>query len=65
LNKITTGAAILFMLTSISLAYISTRTGDGSVMKEVAPIAEPQNKPIPLPSADKDVPMAPAPVQGK
>ena len=63
LNKITTWAAIVFMLTSISLAYMSTRVGDGAVMKEVAPIAEPQSAPIPLPSADKDVPMAP--VQGK
>ena len=65
LNKITTWAAVVFMLTSISLAYMSTRVGDGSVMKEVAPIAEPQSAPIPLPSADKDVPMAPAPAQGK
>ena len=59
LNKITTWAAIVFMLTSISLAYMSTRTGDGSVMKEVAPVAEPQSAPIPLPAADGAVPQAP------
>ncbi|OGQ98629.1 MAG: preprotein translocase subunit SecG [Deltaproteobacteria bacterium RIFOXYD12_FULL_55_16] len=59
LNKITTWAAIVFMLTSISLAYMSTRIGDGSVMKEVAPIAKPQNAPIPLPAADGAVPLAP------
>jgi len=63
LNKITTWAAIVFMLTSISLAYMSTRAGDGSVMKEVAPVAKPQSAPIPLPTADGAVPQPP--VQGK
>ena len=63
LSKITTWAAIVFILTSISLSYMSTRVGDGSVMKEVAPIAEPQSTPIPLPSADGASPKAPA--QGK
>ncbi len=32
LNKITTFAAIVFMVTSISLAYISAKSGSGSVM---------------------------------
>lgn len=32
LNKITTAAAIIFMLTSVSLAYISSHTGTESVM---------------------------------
>ena len=63
LNKITTWAAIVFMLTSISLAYVSTRVGDGSVMKEIAPIAEPQSAPIPLPSSDGAAPQPP--VQSK
>ena len=63
LNKITTWAAVVFMLTSITLAYMSTRVGDGSVMKEVAPIAGPQSAPIPLPSADGAAPQPP--VQGK
>jgi len=63
LNKITTWAAILFMLTSISLAYMSSKVGDGSVMKEVAPVSETQNLPIPLPATDGVVPQAPA--QGK
>jgi len=63
LNKITTGAAILFMLTSVSLAYISTNMGDGSVMKEVAPAASGQTSApaaptaIPLPPAANDVPL--------
>ena len=63
LNKITTWAAVVFMLTSISLAYVSTRVGDGSVMKEIAPITEPQSTAIPLPAADGAVPQPP--VQGK
>jgi preprotein translocase subunit SecG len=32
LNKITTAAAIIFMLTSLALAYISSQTGNTSVM---------------------------------
>ena len=32
LNKITTFAAMVFMVTSISLAYISSKSGSGSVM---------------------------------
>jgi preprotein translocase subunit SecG len=35
LNKITTLAAIIFMVTSVSLAYISAKSGSGSVMSEV------------------------------
>ncbi len=35
MNKITTAAAVVFMITSISLAYFSSRVGDGSVMERV------------------------------
>ena len=35
LNKITTFAAIIFMLTSITLAYFSSNAGTGSVMNEM------------------------------
>ena len=35
LNKITTAAAIIFMLTSVVLAYISSHTGTTSVMKDL------------------------------
>lgn len=37
LNKVTTGIAILFMVTSVTLAYFSANTGTGSVMENVAP----------------------------
>ena len=35
LNKITTAVAVIFMLTSVTLAYISSQTGSSSVMSEV------------------------------
>jgi preprotein translocase subunit SecG len=45
LNKLTTGAAIMFMLTSLTLAIISTGQ-QGSVMSS-APAAKPAAGPIP------------------
>lgn len=36
LNKITTTVAIVFMLTSVSLAYLSSSKSTGSVMSEVS-----------------------------
>ena len=39
LTKITTGVAIIFMVTSLTLAYISGHQADSSVMtKDVAPV---------------------------
>lgn len=39
LNKVTTGAAIIFMVTSVTLAYFSAHVGTGSVMEKIsAPI---------------------------
>jgi preprotein translocase subunit SecG len=35
LNKITTAAAIIFMLTSVTLAYFSSSASTGSVMSEL------------------------------
>ena len=36
LNKITTAAAIIFMLTSVTLAYISSQNSSSSVMSDVS-----------------------------
>ena len=36
-GKITTGVAIVFMLTSLSLAYLSSDTGRDSVVRDLAP----------------------------
>ncbi|WP_456386989.1 preprotein translocase subunit SecG [Desulfolithobacter sp.] len=55
LNKITTLAAIVFMGTSISLAYISANKSTGTVMKEVqVPVAVPQAT---VPSEPATIPM--------
>jgi len=67
LNKITTLAAIIFMGTSITLAYLSTNKSTGSVMSDVkveqqvpapqAPIT------VPLPAEAPKAEPAPAPQQ--
>ena len=41
MNKITTAAAVIFMMTSISLAYLSANRSTGSVMSDFAPTAPP------------------------
>lgn len=60
LNKITTLAAIVFMGTSISLAYISANQSTGTVMSDVpvqqatvpAPAADTAPVTIPMPTAE-------------
>ena len=68
LNKVTTTVAVVFMLTSISLAYISAHGTTSSVMDSSAPapieqpgtIAEPLPEKIPMPAT---APEEPAPAQ--
>jgi len=57
LNKITTFAAIVFMGTSISLAYISANKSTGTVMSDL-PV---QQTTVPAPAADKTPITIPAP----
>lgn len=45
LGKMTTGVAIVFMLTSLSLAYLSSRETGSSVMSDVQPPAVEQTVP--------------------
>ncbi|WP_457573140.1 preprotein translocase subunit SecG [Desulfolithobacter sp.] len=68
LNKITTFAAIVFMGTSISLAYISANKSTGTVMQEVqapAPMqqttvpSEPATIPMPTTGQQNDTGAAP------
>jgi preprotein translocase subunit SecG len=47
LNKITTISAIIFMLTSATLAYISSSTGSSSVMSSMSK-SQPAKMAIPL-----------------
>ena len=72
MNKITTGVAVLFMMTSISLAYISAHSTTSSVMggyemavpvEQQAPIAEPLPEKIPMPATPYEEP-APAQFPG-
>ena len=62
LNKITTFAAIIFMLTSVTLAYFSSSTSTGSVMNElkkkqsveIEKTAEPKDAVMPVPAEKQD-----------
>jgi len=61
LNKITTAAAIIFMVTSISLAYISAHRTTSSVMGDFSapvPVEQPSQAVEPLPDR---IPMPAAP----
>lgn len=60
LSKMTTGAAIIFMLTSLTLAYISGQPSSSSIMSGKAAPAATDKAPI-----QPAQPAAPAPVQGK
>ena len=63
LNKITTAAAVIFMVTSISLAYISAHRTTSSVMGEYsvpAPVEQPSQVAEPLPDR---IPMPAAPAE--
>ena len=72
MNKITTGVAVLFMVTSISLAYISAHSTTSSVMgdysapapvEQAAPVSEPLPERIPMPATPYEEP-APAQFPG-
>ena len=60
LNKITTAAAIIFMLTSITLAYISSHRTTGTVMTDIAPPPQEVVQPV-EPEVDKTTPTIPLP----
>jgi len=75
MSKLTTSAAIIFMLTSLSLAFISGKSGSSSIMSSRAPKAKPApmgglplQKPVApaaAPAAPAAVPVQPAPAQKK
>jgi len=58
MSKLTTGAAVIFMLTSLTLAYRSTQPGTSSIMKGQK--AAPQKQAAPPQSAPAAGPAAPA-----
>jgi preprotein translocase subunit SecG len=63
LSKLTAGAAIIFMLTSLFLAYFSGTGGTRSIMKGAAPVqsmpAPPAAPPAGMPAAPAGVPAMP------
>ena len=69
LNKITTAAAVIFMVTSISLAYISAHRTTSSVMggySTPAPVEQPSQSVEPVPERvpmPATAPAEPAPAQ--
>ncbi|MBI2355256.1 MAG: preprotein translocase subunit SecG [Deltaproteobacteria bacterium] len=63
LSKMTTGAAVIFMLTSLTLAYISGQPSSSSIMSGKGKPAPAGKAPAQAPPAT--APAAPAPLQGK
>jgi preprotein translocase subunit SecG len=60
LTKITTGVAIIFMITSIGLAYMYSHRTGASVLRETQPK---KTAPAPPPTpVEKGIPIAPAPL---
>jgi preprotein translocase subunit SecG len=60
MSKMTTGAAIIFMLTSLTLAYLSGQSGSSSIMSsKAAPKTAPQKQVAP-PQLPATAPAAPA-----
>ena len=59
MSKLTTSAAIIFMLTSLSLAFISGKSGSASIMSSA-----PKAKPAPMGGMPLQKPMAPAAAPG-
>jgi len=76
LSKVTTGIAVVFMLTSLFLAYDSGKIKEApSVMEDVAPVAEkavpaipkeeaPKSTPVEAADTEKTVPAVPATDKG-
>jgi len=63
LSKMTTGAAVIFMLTSLTLAYVSGMPSTSSIMSGAAKSAPAKTEQPTAPT--KDAPAAPKPVQGQ
>jgi preprotein translocase subunit SecG len=68
MSKLTTSAAVIFMLTSLSLAFISGKSGNSSIMSSKAPKAKPapmgglplQKQEAPAAAPAQKAPAAPA-----
>ncbi|MBC8209099.1 MAG: preprotein translocase subunit SecG [Desulfobulbaceae bacterium] len=56
LNKLTTTAAIVFMVTSVALAYVASNSGTGSVMSTVVSPAAPVVSEQVIPASEETAP---------
>jgi preprotein translocase subunit SecG len=65
LNKITTAAAVIFMLTSVTLAYLSSQASKSSVMGDVSVSAPATEIAVPLAAEDKEMEPAPSGTEEK
>lgn len=65
MSKMTTGAAIIFMLTSLTLAYRSSQPGTSSIMKGAQQAPAKQAAPSQQPPTGGSKPAGDAPMQGK
>ena len=65
LNKITTAVAVIFMLTSVTLAYISSQTSSSSVMSDVSVSPPAAQVEVVQPMAKEDMVMEPPPEEEK
>jgi preprotein translocase subunit SecG len=69
LSKLTTSAAVIFMLTSLTLAYVSGQPSSSSIMSgkgKTAPVTAPAAAPAPLKTDSAPAPAVPAaPAQKK
>ena len=63
MSKLTTSAAIIFMLTSLTLAYLGGKTGSSSIMPSKAPAAKPAAMPASQVPGTPAAPMGSAPAQ--
>ena len=59
MSKMTTGAAIIFMLTSLTLAYLSGKSGSSSIMSSKAATKAAPQKPATPPQQPATAPAAP------
>lgn len=60
LSKLTAGAAVLFMVTSLFLAYFSGTGASKSIMKDAPPVSTSPAAPAQAPAAPAQPPAAPA-----
>ncbi len=65
LSKVTAAAAVIFMLGSLALAYVSGLPSSSSIMSDKSAPTAVDKAPFQQPTPAGQTPLVPAPVQGK